>query len=116
MLHAGATLAALVCAAPAPLLAHDYTLCDLKIGHPYARVTIPGRPAAGYMSVRNTGGEADAIVSASSPLAERIELYTHLMVGSVMKMRRLISPEKAMCFPSHRETAAPFDILSARVR
>lgn len=62
---------------------------DLKISEPWIRVTIPGRPAAGYFHVHNMGGDADRVVSASSPSAKRIELHTHLMDGGVMKMRHV---------------------------
>lgn len=70
---------------------HDaaYAASGIKIENPHLRVTIPGRPAAGYMTVRNAGGAADTIVSVSSPLAKRIELHTHLMEGGVMKMRQI---------------------------
>lgn len=59
----------------------------LTVENPYVRVTIPGRPAAGYIVIKNASGKADAVVSANSPKAERIELHTHLMDGAVMRMR-----------------------------
>ena len=62
---------------------------ELKIETPYARVTIPGRPAAGYLKIHNSGAAPDALVSASSPMAERVELHTHLMENGVMKMRQV---------------------------
>ncbi len=55
----------------------------------WARVTIEGRPAAGYMVIHNMGGDADRIVSVSSPMAESIELHTHIMKDNIMKMRRV---------------------------
>lgn len=60
----------------------------LSLENPRVRVTIPGRPAAGYVTIGNSG-EADALVSARSPRAERIELHTHLMEDGVMKMREV---------------------------
>jgi len=68
-------------------LAADYRQGDVTVENPWVRITIPGRPAAGYMVVKNAGGKPDAIVSASSPNAERVELHTHLMENGVMKMR-----------------------------
>lgn len=62
---------------------------SIMVEHTWARVILHDRPAAGYMSIHNMGGEADRIVSASSPMAERVELHTHLMEGSVMKMRKV---------------------------
>lgn len=61
----------------------------LKVEEPHVRVTIPGRPAAGYMTVKNSGTTADAITAASSPLAKRIELHEHSMDGGIMRMRQV---------------------------
>ncbi len=44
-----------------------------------------GRPAAGYVTIH--GRTADALVAASSPLAERIELHEMVEEGGVMRMR-----------------------------
>jgi len=66
--------------------AQEYQHGKLKIDHPWARVTIPGRPAAGYMIVHNQG-DADKIISASSPAANRIEMHTTTMKDGVMRMR-----------------------------
>lgn len=35
----------------------------------------PDRPAAGYMTITNPGGEADALVSVSSPIAMSVEIH-----------------------------------------
>ncbi len=45
-----------------------------------------GRPAAGYLSISG-GATADALVSAASPKAERIELHSMTMTDGVMRMR-----------------------------
>lgn len=93
------TVAVLLGAFSTAATAHDYTLGDLKIDHPHARVTIPGRPAAGYMMIHNTGDKDDAVISASSPMADKIELHTHLMENNVMKMRpveKVAVPAKGM--------------------
>lgn len=47
---------------------------------------VAGRPAGGYL-VAHGGGAADALVAATSPLAERIELHSVTDVNGVMKMR-----------------------------
>ncbi len=82
-------VAAVLGLAPSLALADGYTKGDLKVESPWVRTTIPDRPAAGYMIIRNAGDAADAIVSASSPKMERIELHTHLMEDGVMKMREI---------------------------
>lgn len=69
--------------------ASDYKVGSVMAKHAWARVTIADRPAAGYMSVHNMGGDADRLVSASSPMAERVELHTHIMQDNIMKMRRV---------------------------
>lgn len=70
--------------------AHEYTLGDLHIGHPYARATAPGQPAAGaYIGVTNNGKTADRLIGASSPAAATVEIHTMVMEGDVMKMRAL---------------------------
>jgi copper(I)-binding protein len=35
----------------------------------------PDRPAAGYMTITDPGGEADALVSVSSPIATSVEIH-----------------------------------------
>lgn len=77
--------------AAAPLSqAHEYKLGQLEIGHPYARATVPGQPAAGaYLSIENKGSTPDRLVSVSSPVAKSGEIHTMAMEGNVMKMREL---------------------------
>ncbi len=79
-------LAAGLCA---PLAgAHDYTLGNLAIGHPWARATAPGAPVGGaYLSIDNKGGTEDRLVAASSPVAKSVELHQMAMEGGTMKMR-----------------------------
>jgi len=72
----------------ASLQAHDYTLGDLKIGHPWARVSAVQNGAA-YMTIATTGTTGDRLVTAASPVADRVELHTHIMDGNVMRMRQV---------------------------
>lgn len=79
----------LLCAAPLSQ-AHEYKLGQLEIGHPYARATVPGQPAAGaYLSIENKGSTPDRLVSVTSPVAKSGEIHTMTMEGNVMKMREL---------------------------
>jgi len=80
LLTAAITLAAL------PALAHGYTAGDVAIGHPWSRAAPAGRTGAAYMTLRTTGA-ADRLLSASSPVAARVELHTHVRDGDVMRMR-----------------------------
>ncbi len=54
-----------------------------------------GRPGAGYMVITG-GAEADALVGASSPAAQRIEIHSMVMDGGVMRMRA----EPAIAIPA----------------
>lgn len=77
-------------AACASAHAHDYTVGELKIAHPWARAT-PGaiQNGAAYMMLTNTGKQADRLVSASTDVAGVAELHTHLHEDGVMKMRQV---------------------------
>ena len=73
-----------------PSIAHDYTLGTLKIEHAYARPTPPGARTGGvYLTIRNTGEEADQLVSAKSPAAQGVEIHSMQMEGNLMKMRAI---------------------------
>lgn len=81
---------ALTLAAALPAPAHDYTLGDLKIGHPWSRATPPSaKVGAGYLSIVNQGGVPDRLVAASSPAAGRVEIHEMRMDAGVMRMREL---------------------------
>jgi copper(I)-binding protein len=68
---------------------HEYQVGTLKIEHPWSRATPPGASVgAGFMVITNSG-KADALVSVSSPVAERVELHSSREEGGVMKMRKL---------------------------
>lgn len=77
--------------AAAPLAqAHGYKLGQLEIGHPYARATVPGQPAAGaYLSLENKGTASDKLVALSSPASKSAEIHTMAMEGNLMKMREV---------------------------
>jgi copper(I)-binding protein len=71
-----------------PASAHDYTLGDLKIGHPWTRATAaPGAAGGGYLVIRNTGSQPDRLMRAETPAAGTTELHTMTMDQGVMRMR-----------------------------
>ncbi|MEO9162980.1 MAG: copper chaperone PCu(A)C [Casimicrobiaceae bacterium] len=82
-------LAALTIAfAPTSAIAHDYTLGELRIGHPYARPTPPGaRTGGAYFTIRNVGKAGDRLLRVSSSAAQTVELHSMTMDGNLMKMR-----------------------------
>jgi copper(I)-binding protein len=70
--------------------AHDYKAGELAIAHPYARATVPNQPTgAAYMTIENTGGNADKLIGASSPVAKSVQIHSMSMQGDVMKMREV---------------------------
>lgn len=72
--------------------AHEFRKGDLLVDHPWTRATARGQAiAAGYLEIRNSGKQADRIIGASSPAAERIELHVVVKEGEVMKMRQVKS-------------------------
>ena len=63
---------------------------SLKLEAPWSRATPPGaKVAAGYLTITNTGEAGDTLVSASSNIAERVELHEMTMDNGVMRMRAL---------------------------
>lgn len=66
---------------------HDFTLGDLRIGHPWTRAAGANTNGAGYMTLRNTGARPDKLIAAATPLARTVELHTHIREGEVMRMR-----------------------------
>jgi len=60
------------------------------IRQPHAKATMPGaQVAAAYMQVQNTGKTPFTLVSAASPVCEKVELHTMSMEGGVMRMRQI---------------------------
>ena len=87
-------IAALTATLSAPASARQYALGDLSVVRPWARALPPVAPnGAAYLRIENAGNAADRIVSASSPIAEHVELHTHEMDGAVMRMRQVHSVE-----------------------
>ena len=75
-----------------PVLAHDYTLADLHIQHPWSRALPPVAPTgAAYMVIENRGESADTLSSATTPIAGYTELHEHVHQGDLMQMRRVES-------------------------
>ncbi len=74
----------------APLAAHAEELAALRLSDAWVRALPPGQPnTAAYMVVTNAGDTAVTIVSASSPIAEAVELHTSREVDGLQRMERL---------------------------
>lgn len=76
LLSASLLLAALACAASV-VQAHGVSQGDLQLDHPYAVPSAPGESHgnAYLRGIKNSGAQADRLLSASSPLAARVELH-----------------------------------------
>ena len=71
-------------------LPHSHEKGDLQIRHPWSRATPPGaKVAAGYLEIRNNGQQSDRLLSASTPVAKKVEMHITEHAGEVAKMRQL---------------------------
>jgi copper(I)-binding protein len=83
--------------------AHDYTLGDIAIGHPWARASIgQAKAGAAYLTLSNAGSETDRLVAVETPVAKKAQVHTHSMENGVMKMRPVeaaeVPPSAAVMF------------------
>ncbi|MDB5416218.1 MAG: hypothetical protein JWR10_4553 [Rubritepida sp.] len=73
-----------ILAMPAVALAQP---ASITVENPWTRAAGQGMQGGGFLTIRNTGTAEDRLVSASSPIAARVELHTSLRDGDVMRMR-----------------------------
>ena len=65
-------------------------LGPINISLPFTRATLPNAPVGGgFMTIENTGAEADRLVSVTSTVAGETQIHEMAMEGEVMKMRQL---------------------------
>ena len=63
---------------------------DITASDPYVRAMPPGQPNTGaFMLLTNAAQAAHSVVGASSPVAEVLELHSHVMEDGMMKMRQV---------------------------
>lgn len=71
-------------------MAHSYQVGELEIAHPWARPLPPvAKVGVAYFTVSNNGDVDDVLLSAESPIADKVEIHTHVKEGEMMKMRQL---------------------------
>jgi len=62
----------------------------ITVENAWARATAPGQIAgSGYLTLINTGDQADQLIAVSTPLAAQAEIHQTSMDGGVMRMREL---------------------------
>lgn len=98
-MKAALAAAALLAAAAAPAFATSPAL--LEAVQPWSRPAAAGGNGAGYLTLVNRGKTADALVGASSPAAQKVELHASSMAGGVMKM----SQEQRVPLPAGGQVA-----------
>ncbi|TCM84603.1 copper chaperone PCu(A)C [Rhodovulum steppense] len=85
---------ALVLAPVLPALADN-----IEIHDPYARAsTMMSQSGAAFMVLVNTGAEEDRLVSATSDVAERVELHTH--EADANGVMRMVEVEEGFAIPA----------------
>lgn len=81
---------ALLLAGSHGLSAHEFKVGDLEIEHPWSREVPTGaRVAGGYLSVKNTGGSSDRLISVASDIAAKAEVHQMSVKDGVMTMRQV---------------------------
>lgn len=91
---------------PMMLAQHNHTMPaapkagDIAVEQPFARAT-PAKVGGVFMTLKNAGGTADKLVKAASPVAENVELHTHVKDGDAMRMR----PVENIPVPARGQTA-----------
>jgi len=85
--------------------AHQFSVGNLVINHPWARPTAPGMPTgAAYLSVTNHGAREDTLIGAHSPAAVRVEFHRTSIEAGMARMR----PASSLVIePGDTLTAAP---------
>lgn len=86
-IHSIIVLSAFVLAATAAQ-AHDYSVGQLAIAHPWTRATPQGaKVGGGYLSVTNNGNEADRLMGVAATSAGQAEIHEMKTENGVMTMR-----------------------------
>ncbi|WP_282063997.1 copper chaperone PCu(A)C [Vibrio rotiferianus] len=76
----------------APVSAHEYAKDSIQIDHPWSREATPNATViAGFFQLKNGSSKDDFLISASTPIAERVEIHTHEMSDGMMMMKKIDS-------------------------
>jgi copper(I)-binding protein len=72
----------------AAAFAHQYSVGNLVIGHPWSRPTAQGMPiGVAYLSITNNGAQQDTLIAASTPAAARVEFHRTSLESGMARMR-----------------------------
>lgn len=71
-------------------LATSVSAAGIHIEDGWARATVEGMKMGGaFMKIQNDEAKQDFLVGGSSPVAERVEVHTHINDNGVMRMREV---------------------------
>jgi len=71
-------------------IAHDFSVGDINIEHPWTRATPAGaKVAGGYVTIENFGSKPDRLLSATMEASKQVELHEMSLTDGVMRMRGL---------------------------
>ena len=63
---------------------------EIHASQAWSRFTAPSVPTGVvFMQLHNPGKQADALISASSPVAKKVEIHNHINDKGVMRMRQV---------------------------
>lgn len=83
-------------------LAQTAAASGIHIHDAWARPTVKGMNMGGaFMAVHNDNAKADTLIGGSSPLADRVEIHTHINDNGVMRMREV---KDGVLLPQKTET------------
>lgn len=73
------------------LMANEFKAGNIEIVHPWSRATPNGaKVAAGYITLTNTGGEADRLISATGAIANKTEVHEMAVDASGVMTMHLV--------------------------
>lgn len=71
------------------LLVSTSSFANLKVSEAKVRLLPPGLPnTSAYFTIENTGNKDRVLISASSEIANKVELHSHVMKDGMMRMRQ----------------------------
>ena len=71
------------------LFAHEFQVGNININHPYVRFAVSTGPAAGYMTIVNTGEENDKLIKIETLIATNSEFHMTNIYNSQASMERV---------------------------
>ena len=71
-------------------IAENIKIGDLSIEDPAIRATVPNaKVAGGFMIIKNTGNQADRLITGSAGFAGKVEFHEMAISDGIMRMRKL---------------------------